>query len=78
MPMLRARMIHICPFCSRLQSGASRIVAGASRMVGGIGGVSCADVQLASMSVDELRELVAETSIFARATPNDKQKGRCG
>lgn len=47
-------------------------------MVGGIGGVSCADVQLASMSVDELRELVAETSIFARATPNDKQKGRCG
>jgi len=38
----------------------------------GIDGVSCADVQLHCMPEEEVRELVSEMSVFARATPNDK------
>lgn len=37
-----------------------------------IAGVSCADSLLQSMPEEEIKKLVAETSVFARATPNDK------
>jgi Ca2+-transporting ATPase len=37
-----------------------------------VAGVSCADSLLQCMAEEEVQKLVSETSVFARATPNDK------
>nr|PNR54902.1 hypothetical protein PHYPA_005795 [Physcomitrium patens] len=37
-----------------------------------VAGVSCADVLLQCMAEEEIQNLVAETCVFARTTPNDK------
>ena len=37
-----------------------------------VAGVSCADSLLQCMEEEEVQKLVLETSVFARATPNDK------
>ena len=37
-----------------------------------VAGVLCADSSLQSMAEEEIQQVVSETSVFARATPNDK------
>lgn len=41
-------------------------------MKGNTTGISCSEVKLKNMSEDETQQLVCKTSVFARATPDDK------
>jgi magnesium-transporting ATPase (P-type) len=41
-------------------------------MNGNTTGISCSEVTLKNLSEDETQQLVCKTSVFARATPDDK------